>query len=56
MTEQEMYEKSFQRPRDFFKRSSKEQYAIDKELGILDWVGDKLTDAEVKRFKEHYDT
>ena len=59
MTEAKMYEKSFYRPHNFFKLSSREQWAIDKKLGILDWNGGcthnstccKECDA---RFKEHY--
>ena len=54
MSEKEMFEKSFQRPSNFFKLSGERQWEIDKELGILDWVGGNLTDEEKKRFKDHY--
>lgn len=54
MSEREMFEKSFQRPKNFFKLSAREQWAIDKSLGILDWAGDGLSDADIKRFEEHY--
>ena len=54
MTEQQMFEKSFERPRDYFKLSAEAQWAIDKQLGILDWQGGNLTEAEKVRFKEHY--
>jgi hypothetical protein len=54
MTEREMFEKSFERPWNYFKLSSEEQWAIDKALGILDWCGDSLTKEDKKRFKDHY--
>jgi len=50
-----MFEKSFQRPSNFFKLSAERQWEIDKELGILDWVG-KLTKEEKERFENHYKT
>ena len=31
---------SHQRPANFFKLSSEQQWEIDKHLGILDWDGD----------------
>lgn len=49
-----MYEKSFERPKNFFTLSGKEQYEIDTKLGILDWEGECLTGEEVLRFKNHY--
>lgn len=49
-----MYEKSFQRPRNFFELSPEAQWEIDKQLGILDWVGDRHTKEEMKRFHNHY--
>lgn len=54
MTEREMFERSFKRPRNFFKLSPERQWEIDKELGILDWNGDGLTDEDIKRIREHY--
>lgn len=33
----------------------KQQWEIDKNLGILDWKGDNLTKEEKDRFIEHYD-
>jgi len=54
MTEREMFEESFKRPSDFFKLSGERQWAIDKSLGILDWMGEGLTEEDKKRFKEHY--
>jgi hypothetical protein len=54
MTEREMFEKSFERPRNFFKLSGKEQWMIDKRLGILDWIGGKLSKEDKERFQKHY--
>lgn len=54
MTEREMFEKSFQRPKNFFKLPSEEQWRIDKELGILDWKGEDLTVKDLERFQRHY--
>jgi len=56
MTEQEMYELSFKRPKNFFKLPADERWAIDKKLGILDWEGKDLTKEERKRFFDHYKT
>lgn len=54
MTEQEMIEASFKRPKNYFKLSAQEQWAIDKNLGILDWEGGNLTKEELARFRAHY--
>jgi hypothetical protein len=54
MTEKEMFEKSFERPSNFFKLSAAFQWEIDKSLGILDWEGEDLTDLDIKRFRNHY--
>lgn len=54
MNEREMFEKSFERPSNFFELSSKEQWDIDKKLGILDWEGKGLSKDDIKRFKKHY--
>jgi len=54
MTEREMFEKSFQRPKNFFQLSPQEQWDIDKRLGILDWRGEDLTEEDKKRFSAHY--
>lgn len=54
MTERDMFEKSFQRPKDFFKLSSQRQWEIDNELGILDWSGDELSEEDLQRFRAHY--
>lgn len=54
MNEREMFEKSFQRPANYFKLSSERQWEIDKSLGILDWMGKDLSEEDVKRFKKHY--
>lgn len=55
MTEREMFEKSFERPSNYFKLSPERQWEIDKDLGILDWIGEDLSDEDKKRFEEHYD-
>ena len=55
MTEKQMFEKSFQRPSNYFKLSPERQWEIDKDLGILDWVGENLTEQEKERFKNHYE-
>ena len=44
MTEREMFEKSFERPSNYFKLASQEQWDVDAGLGILDWEGDDLTE------------
>jgi hypothetical protein len=56
MTQHEMFEKSFERPSNYFKLSPERQWEIDDDLGILDWDGGHLTEEEKKRFKEHYNT
>ena len=56
MSEREMFEKSFQRPTNYFKLSAREQWDIDTRLGILDWEGKGLTDDDRKRFQNHYKT
>lgn len=55
MSEKEMFEKSFQRPKNYFKLSSQKQWEIDSNLGILDWEGSGLSKEDVARFKEHYE-
>lgn len=54
MTEFEMFEKSFDRPSNYFSLSAEEQWEIDKKLGILDWKGEGLSKDDMKRFKAHY--
>jgi hypothetical protein len=54
MTERQMFELSFQRPSYFFKLSAEEQWAIDKQLGILDWDGKDLSEDDMIRFHDHY--
>ncbi len=54
MTERQMFERSFQRPINFFKLDAETQWAIDKSLGILDWDGSDLSEEDMKRFEEHY--
>lgn len=54
MSEREMFEKSFQRPCNYFQLSGEDQWRIDASLGILDWNGDGLTEEDVARFRNHY--
>lgn len=54
MTEREMFEKSFQRPSDFFRLTEQHQWSIDSRLGILDWKGDDLSKEDLERYKKHY--
>ena len=53
-TEREMFERSFERPKNFFKLPSREQWAIDKRLGLLDWRGNGLSEEDRERFKKYY--
>lgn len=55
MTEAEMFERSFERPSNYFKLSESQQWDIDGQLGILDWEGANLSDEQMSRFKNHYD-
>lgn len=54
MTEREMFEKSFERPSNYFKLPPERQWEIDMNLGILDWMGEGLTEEDLKRFRAHY--
>lgn len=54
MTEREMFEKSFERPSNYFQLPERLQWEIDSDLGILDWQGEGLTEEDKKRFREHY--
>jgi hypothetical protein len=55
MTEREMFERSFQRPTNYFKLSEREQWKIDSELGILDWEGSGLSKEDIELFNKHYE-
>ena len=54
MTEREMFEASFKRPKNYLKLSNKAQWRIDSNLGILDWKGEGLSAEDTKRFHKHY--
>jgi hypothetical protein len=54
VTEREMFEASFGRPRNFFHLSERQQWAIDTTLGILDWEGKDLSKEDQARFEAHY--
>lgn len=54
MDQRQMFEASFQRPKNFFSLSARRQWEIDEALGILDWEGDNLSAEDEKRFQQHY--
>jgi len=54
MTEREMFEKSFERPNDYFQLTERHQWEIDARLGILDWEGADLSKEDKERFRNHY--
>lgn len=54
MNEREMFEQSFKRPANYFELSPRQQWDIDENLGILDWMGQDLTEEDNKRFHNHY--
>lgn len=54
MNEREMFEKSFERPSNYFELSEERQWEIDKNLGILDWIGLGLSKEDKERFNNHY--
>jgi hypothetical protein len=54
MNEREMFEKSFERPRNFPSLSGEERWDIDKSLGILDWKGSGLTEQDKERINQYY--
>ena len=54
MTEREMFEASFRRPKNYFKLSERERWKIDSNLGILDWKGEGLSAEDTNRFHKHY--
>lgn len=55
LTEREMFEKSFERPSNFFKLTNDDKWDIDKSLGILDWKGENLSEEDKNRFRNHYE-
>ena len=55
MTEREMFEQSFKRPKDYFKLSAREQWSIDNRLGILDWEGKDLAPEDKARFDAYFE-
>ncbi len=50
-----MFERSFQRPSNYFKLTPRRQWEIDSDLGILDWVGKTMSEADQERFSNHYE-
>jgi len=55
MNQREMFEKSFSRPKNYFKLSADRQWDIDKSLGILDWDGKNLSKEDLKRLEDYYE-
>lgn len=56
LSQREMFDRSFERPSNFYELPEEEQWALDKRLGILDWyAGSELTPDDVKRYRSHYD-
>lgn len=51
-----MFEKSFERPSNYFELTPERQWEIDADLGILDWQGGNLSPEDMARFKAHYIT
>ncbi len=54
MNEREMFEKSFERPSNYFDLSGSQRWNIDANLGILDWIGEGLSEEDKQRSKDHY--
>lgn len=49
----DMVAKALKRPKNFLKLHPREQWAIDKKLGILDWDG-PTTDEDYEILKKHF--
>ena len=47
-------EAALRRPKNFFSLTAREQWAIDKRLGILDWEGPETVE-ESKLIVDHHD-
>lgn len=61
MSERRMFELSFNRPHNYFSLNPDQQWKIDDNLGILDWLGYCAHDNDLPqckechtRYKEHY--
>ncbi|KKN13809.1 hypothetical protein LCGC14_1002570 [marine sediment metagenome] len=54
MTQREMFEVSFKRPRDYFDLSPRRQFEIDGALGILDWSMCELSSEDLQRYTGYY--
>jgi hypothetical protein len=55
MNEREMFEQSFKRPTNYFKLSSERKWEIDRDLGILDWMGVGLSLKDKERMANYYE-
>ena len=54
MTQQEMFEKSFQRPSNFLHLPHEERNKIDEELGLTDWDLGTLSTSDCQKLFEFY--
>ena len=61
LAEGRMFERSFGRPKDYFKLNADRQWRIDDNLDILDWFGGCSHQTNLKncaecsdRFNKHY--
>lgn len=54
VNQREMFEKSFERPSNYFELSDERQWEIDAGLGILDWEGKDLSEEDRARYQSHY--
>jgi hypothetical protein len=52
--QKKIYEKTFKRPKNFFKLSVAEQWIIDEKLGISEWRAVGMNEEELKRYQAHY--
>lgn len=52
--EKKLYEKTFKRPKNYFKLPLTEQWSIDSKLGIMDWKGHGMNQEELSRYQKHY--
>lgn len=53
LTQEEMFEKTFQRPSNYFQLPDEQQWEIDENLGILDWNG-RMTREQSARYRKHW--
>lgn len=49
----EMFRAALRRPKNYFDLSAEQQWAIDKELGILDWEGPRTREEMALMSQRH---